>query len=383
MILLGLLLAQIKTVAVLELKNKLEGPEHALVDATFLTDQVRAGLLEAAPSYRMITRDNILLLLQSNGKTLEDCESECEVETGRRLGADYVVTGELLKFGGGLRANLRMHATADGRLLSAAVASGPTPEALEKDLARAVKKLAEPLSDNKPRVHRDLTAAWLAQTSRLWAELRVVGGLQAGDAASSKFFPDTHTVNLTLAGGAGLTYGAGVVVGMTFLSPPNRDYDQSGWSGFRIGAAAEILRARASGTEQDVASPTAVPGGLFSRDFLWTDGRVTLHAGYEWLSGAFDASGEEWSGWGFGFDATPGISEHLSSTMPPESDTVGIWLGGEVFATPARFSVNGGKHLHPKAFLAASWLKYPTGANSPNVQYGGWNAMLGLALAYE
>ena len=382
LLLIAALLAQapVKTIAVLELRNKLDGPEHALVDAAFLTDQVRSGLLEAAPAYRMITRDNILLLLQSNDKTLEECESECEVETGRRLGADDVVTGEILKFGGGYRINLRMHATSDARLLSAAVASGRTPEALEKDLARAVRKLAEPLGGGE-RVRRDLTTDWLKQTSRLWVEVRASAGLQGGDASSSHFFPgaDAHTVNLSLDSAAGLTFGAGVLVGATFLTPPNRDYDQSGWSGLRLGLGGELLRARGRVTEQDAGVTT--PGGApFTYDRQWTDGRLTLHAGGEWSVGAFDAGGEEWRGWEFGFDAAPGLSTHLTDAQPPESNTLGLWAGGEIFATTARVSLSGRKWLHPKAFLSAYYFKYPTGGP---VAYGGFNAMAGLALTCE
>src|SRR5260221_12594264 len=46
--------------AVLELKNKLQGPERDVIDASFLTDQVRAGVLEAIPSFKVMTRDNLL-----------------------------------------------------------------------------------------------------------------------------------------------------------------------------------------------------------------------------------------------------------------------------------------------------------------------------------
>jgi hypothetical protein len=132
--------------AVLELRNKLEGADRNLVDAAFLTDLVRQQALEAAPSIRLMTRENVLLILEASGRKLDECEGECEVDTGRRLGADVVVTGELLRFGTGFRANLRLHDTHSAQLLSAAVASGATAEALEKDLSRAVAKLVIPLA---------------------------------------------------------------------------------------------------------------------------------------------------------------------------------------------------------------------------------------------
>ena len=135
-----------RVAAVLELRNKLEGADRNLVDAAFLTDVVRQQVLEDAPSVKLMTRENVLTLLEASGKKLEECEGECEVETGRRLGADVVVTGEILRFGRGFRANLRLHDTHSAQLLSAAVASGDSPEALEKDLVRAVGKLTAPLT---------------------------------------------------------------------------------------------------------------------------------------------------------------------------------------------------------------------------------------------
>src|SRR5215469_13410990 len=129
---------QTRVAAVLELRNKLEGADRNLLDAAFLTDVVRQQALEAVPSLKLMTRENVLALLEASGKKLEDCDGECEVETGRRLGADIVVTGELLRFGRGFRVNLRLHDTHTAQLLAAAVASGDSPETLESDLNRAV-----------------------------------------------------------------------------------------------------------------------------------------------------------------------------------------------------------------------------------------------------
>jgi TolB-like protein len=144
-----------RVAAVLELRNKLEGADRNMVDAAFLTDLVRQQVLEDAPSLKLMTRENVLTLLEASGKKLEECEGECEVDTGRRLGADVVVTGEILRFGRGLRANLRLHDTHSAQLLSAAVASGESPEALEKDLSRAVSKLVIPVSaGNQPDASR-------------------------------------------------------------------------------------------------------------------------------------------------------------------------------------------------------------------------------------
>src|SRR5204863_8468414 len=84
-------------VAVLDLNNKLRGAEREQLDGVYFADQVRAEIKRRVPSLGVMTRENIMVLLQAGGKTLADCEGECEVDTGRRLGADYVISGDMLK----------------------------------------------------------------------------------------------------------------------------------------------------------------------------------------------------------------------------------------------------------------------------------------------
>src|SRR6266446_10998035 len=79
-----------RVVSVLELRNKL-AREGSAIDAGYVADRLRAEVLGAGIGARVISRENMLVLLQAQGKQLEDCEGECEVETGRRIGADLVV----------------------------------------------------------------------------------------------------------------------------------------------------------------------------------------------------------------------------------------------------------------------------------------------------
>ncbi len=111
-------------------------------DARYLADVVRASALKAAPRLGVMTRENLLVLLQSSGKDLADCEGECEVDTGRRIGADAVISGDILKFGARYKLSLRLHETKGGRLLAAVVASGATLEELDTQVqARAAELL--------------------------------------------------------------------------------------------------------------------------------------------------------------------------------------------------------------------------------------------------
>src|SRR5437763_11347314 len=133
-------------IAVLEFRDKVPAAER--IDTAYLADQVRAAVKEDLPQARLISRENMLILLQSAGRSLEECEAECEVETGRRIGADLVVSGELLRFGTQYKLNMKLHDTRSGELLSGSVASGATADELDRDLRPAVRRLLAPLLQN-------------------------------------------------------------------------------------------------------------------------------------------------------------------------------------------------------------------------------------------
>ena len=132
-------------IAVLELKSKLTGAARADIDAAYLTERVRAATHEAMPQAFLITRENMIKLVKGGGKSLEECEGQCEWETGQLLGADLVVSGELLKYAGSYKITLKLTATADGEMISSVLAQGENAEALEQDLLRATQKLFAPL----------------------------------------------------------------------------------------------------------------------------------------------------------------------------------------------------------------------------------------------
>ena len=102
-------------IAVLELRGA--------VDATALrlmTDEVRGGVLDAVRGgdFIVMTRENMALIAKDMGKDLSCLEGECEVETGRNIGAAYVVSGEVVSVGGRLNLVLKLHETDQGALRS-------------------------------------------------------------------------------------------------------------------------------------------------------------------------------------------------------------------------------------------------------------------------
>ncbi len=140
---------QSPTVAILELKTHLKGAERRAIDIGYLSGVVRSGALSLG-GLRVMTHENMLALLAPTGRKLEDCEGECEVETGRKLGADAIVSGELLRFGESYKVALRLHDTREGWLLSSVQASGATAAELEMSIQHELTTLYAPLAARIP-----------------------------------------------------------------------------------------------------------------------------------------------------------------------------------------------------------------------------------------
>jgi hypothetical protein len=229
--------------AVLDFRNKLADPGE--VDAPYFADVVRSAALKALPGLRVITRENLLVLLESSGKKIEECEGECEVDTGRRIGADLVISGDLLKVGTNYKLNLRLHETRGGQLVSGTAASGKTVDELDANMSAAVAELLRPLqaAAGQPPVTRRIPemhdSAPLAATApdqprSTNPTARKVGfGLVAGSAlcgAGAGYFAlnaqnaaDSKAANTrayVLAGAGGAALIAGVVLVLLNPSQP-------------------------------------------------------------------------------------------------------------------------------------------------------------------
>ena len=105
----------VKRLAVLEFKG--ESIKGEVLD-TF-ADAVRGGAVEALAGRRVqvMTRENMMVLLRAMGK--KDCsEGDCEVETARNIGADFVVSGSVVRIDGAFVVTLKLHETREGSLLA-------------------------------------------------------------------------------------------------------------------------------------------------------------------------------------------------------------------------------------------------------------------------
>lgn len=127
--------------AVVELRN---AADLTADETAFLTDVTRSQVTShlASDRFLMMTRESIRELLPP-GVSLADCaKGQCEVEVGRMIGADYIFTGEVLKFGTSLRLNLKVHHCSSGAFLGSASARAADLDTLETRLADASTTVA-------------------------------------------------------------------------------------------------------------------------------------------------------------------------------------------------------------------------------------------------
>jgi hypothetical protein len=123
------------------------GAELTDEELSLLSDISRAEARRVLGSaYTIITQESIQQLLKAHGKTLEQCQGECETETGKLLGAELVVSGRLVKAFGAYKANLKLHRTDPPELLDARVLTVDTLPGLEGAVKQATAEILASLA---------------------------------------------------------------------------------------------------------------------------------------------------------------------------------------------------------------------------------------------
>ncbi len=128
-------------ISVLDLQNNAEVSE---AEVAYLTDLARDALARNLPldHFTIMTRESILELLPP-GTRLSDClDASCEVEIGRTLGADYVVSGEVLNFAGEQRLILKVHHCQTAAFVGSESAAGLGLTELEEEISGTTALLA-------------------------------------------------------------------------------------------------------------------------------------------------------------------------------------------------------------------------------------------------
>ncbi len=128
-------------IAVLDFTEEGNYREITSSDVGHVANLVReeARLMLPTSDYILMTRENILDLIGS--RSIADCIGDCAVETGRQLGADFIVTGRVYKFSGQMRVSIDIHETEEGNLLSTVHAGAPTLLDVEPEVTLEARKL--------------------------------------------------------------------------------------------------------------------------------------------------------------------------------------------------------------------------------------------------
>jgi hypothetical protein len=116
-------------VAVLHFRNKLGEKDVEGID-----NAVRSAVLRALAGARVRTTE-------PKGQDPESCADPCELEQGRSLLADSILSGDLIRLGSSYKLVIKLHDVASGQLLGISEAAGASLDELARGLNPAVKEL--------------------------------------------------------------------------------------------------------------------------------------------------------------------------------------------------------------------------------------------------
>lgn len=105
-------------------------------ECQFLTDKLRQMAIMELPTtsgYTIMTRENINTMLPP-GKSVEECEGSCLVETGKNISADYVAQGRVSHFGSMVTLTVELYETASGKLMSSFAVQSENAVGLLKEI---------------------------------------------------------------------------------------------------------------------------------------------------------------------------------------------------------------------------------------------------------
>ena len=105
-------------------------------------DTVRGGVVQglAGRGIQVMTRENMMVLLREMGKN--DCvEGDCEVETARNIGADFVISGSVVLVDQSFVVTLKLHESKGGSLLAVDQVSAQSQVEVLRQLREAGRRI--------------------------------------------------------------------------------------------------------------------------------------------------------------------------------------------------------------------------------------------------
>ena len=136
-----------KRLAVLEFQGKNLDQDVLMT----LSDTVRGGALQGLEGRGVVvmTRENMLVLLRDMGK--KECgEGECEVETARNIGADYVVSGKVVRMEQIYVVTLKLHETQGGSLIGTDTVEAASQVSLLRTLRERARQVTNTAFGPRP-----------------------------------------------------------------------------------------------------------------------------------------------------------------------------------------------------------------------------------------
>ncbi len=130
----------------------------AKIDRVYFSDLARAAVHRKVPNLFVMTRETTEALLTADGKKLSDCQGACEIEMGRKLGADYIISGRIAQIGSWTTLALRLFSTADGQLVETAEARAKTEDELLDKTDQALGALTATLGSHSGQKAADTKA---------------------------------------------------------------------------------------------------------------------------------------------------------------------------------------------------------------------------------
>lgn len=107
------------------------------------SDAVRGGAIEGLfqRDVKVMTRENMMVLLREMGKS--DCtEGDCEVDTARNIGADFVISGSVVHMEETYVVVLKLHETKQGAVLASETIQAKTQLAVLNQLRHFGREMA-------------------------------------------------------------------------------------------------------------------------------------------------------------------------------------------------------------------------------------------------
>ena len=115
----------------------------SLEEASALTDLIRARLPRVlGANAKILSREKVFEIMQNSGKAAAQCTGECEVQTGREIGAEYIVTGNAARVGGQVLLVIEVKRTRDGATVAAEDKLATTSGKLVEQIGAVAERLA-------------------------------------------------------------------------------------------------------------------------------------------------------------------------------------------------------------------------------------------------